>query len=176
MNIPSPHLLIDAPAIASRVARLGEEIGAALTSVEPLFLGLLSGAEVFLADLVRAIATPVRFEFVRAEYGSALALGTETLDIHYPIPLEVRGLDLVVVKDVVSTGVTESYLVSQLRQQGAASVRLVALVDLAAERRTDFRPDWSAFALPRAGRLVGYGMKLDGRLGNLPYIAQFGGA
>jgi len=171
MSETAMETILEAEAIARRVRELGAEISAIPLDGEPLFLGLLSGAEIFLADLVRALSRPVRFEMIRVAYSSDKTPG-EALAIHYPIPLEVRDHHVFVVKDVVTSGVTESYLGTQLKQQGARSVRFVALVDLAKERKTEFAPDFHAFALDRAGRLVGYGMKIEGRFGNLPQIAR----
>lgn len=172
MTTPTIPTLIAPEAIARRVRELGAEIAAAIQDDDPLFLGLLSGAEIFCADLVRAIDRPLRFEFIRVEVSSAREREATATDIHFPIPVDVREQHVVVVKDVASTGVTESWLGSQLRQMGAKSVRFAVLVDLAEERRTDFATDFHAFSLRRTGRLAGYGMKTEGRLGNLPYIGQ----
>ena len=165
---PAVEPLFDRAAIEERVRALAGEIEQALPEADPLILGLLSGAEIFLADLVRGMKKPVRFEFVRVE----VSAGSSALAIHYPIPLDVRGQDLLVVKDVVSTGVVETYLAQQLTEHGAASVRFVALVDLEEERKTSFAVDFRAFSLSRTGRLVGYGLKNNGRLGNLPFLAR----
>jgi hypoxanthine-guanine phosphoribosyltransferase len=75
-----------------------------------------------------------------------------------------------VLKDVVSTAVIETYLANQLLQKGARKVRFVALVDLPKERKTHCQIDYSVFTTERSARLVGYGMKHQGRHGNLPYI------
>jgi hypoxanthine phosphoribosyltransferase len=95
--------------------------------------------------------------------------------LHYPIPVEIAGRRVVVLKDVVSSGVTELYLGEQLRQHGAREVRFAALVDLPDERKTAFTVDYRAFSTWRTGTLVGYGLKHQGRYGNLPYIGRLPG-
>lgn len=165
--------IISATELARRVTELGRELSEGFADSDPIFLGLLSGAEIFLADLVRAVGRPWRFEFVRVSYGHGETGGADLLSIHFPIPVDVRDQHVVIVKDVVASGVTESYLASQLRERGAASVAFVALVDLVGERTTPFIPDYRAFTLQRAGRLVGYGLKgAAGRLGNLPFLGE----
>lgn len=166
-------VVADERTLEQRIRELGAELRADLAEQDPIFLGLLWGSEVFLADLIRALGFPVRYEFVRVGYAPDGESPEAVTEIHFPIPVDVRGQNIVVVKDVVATGVTESYLGSQLRERGAASVRFVALADLADERKTYFAPDYRAFMLQRAGRLVGYGLKgADGRLGSLPYLGE----
>ncbi|HEX2224287.1 MAG TPA: phosphoribosyltransferase family protein, partial [Thermoanaerobaculia bacterium] len=176
--------------------RLAQELG----DEDPLLVGLLGGSLIFLADLVRAVERPVRFELIHVGYSSAPDVPAETpagtateegteegfadgvLGIHYPLPVEIAGQSVVVVKDVVSSGVTEPYLAQQLRDHGAREVRFAALIDLPDERKTEFELDYSVFQLrhPRASRdardaggrglLVGYGLKHEGRFGNLPFV------
>jgi len=93
-------------------------------------------------------------------------------NIHYPIPVEIAGRRVVVLKDVVSSGVIEVYLGEQVRQHGAREVRFAALIDLLDERKTDFELDYRAFTTRRKGVFVGYGLKHEGRYGNLPYIGR----
>ncbi|HTQ79919.1 MAG TPA: phosphoribosyltransferase family protein [Thermoanaerobaculia bacterium] len=171
-------------------------------SDEPLLLAILGGSVIFLADLVRAIQRPVLFELMQVGYsaggeaagaagemkaagaagelkaaaaaGEVKAAGAaDTVqNIHYPIPVEIAGRRVVVLKDVVSSGVIEVYLGEQVRQHGAREVRFAALIDLLDERKTDFELDYRAFTTRRKGVFVGYGLKHEGRYGNLPYIGR----
>ncbi len=174
--------LFDSGALASRVAELGRTIGRDLAGEDPLLLALLGGSVIFLADLVRAIETPVRFEFVKVgasephgEGAKGFAPGSnqpEILDLQYPIPVELAGQSVLVVKDVVASGVVESYLHEQIKSRGAATVRFAALIDLPDERKTDLEVDYHAFSAHRAGTFVGYGLKHHGLYGNLPYVGR----
>ena len=174
MTAPTIKVLFDARAIAARVQALGQRLQREVAQEDPLVITLLGGSVIFLADLIRSISTPLRYEFIQVEYTSHeehVAEGDEEVtDIHYPIPLDVRGQSLLVLKDVVSSAIIETYLATQFLQLGARKVRFVALVDLPKERKTHCQVDYSVFTTERSARLVGYGMKHNGRHGNLPYI------
>jgi len=164
----SIDLVFDADEIAHRVSELGKTINDELASEDPLMLSILGGSMIFLADLARAIENPVRFEVIQV--GATKEAGV--MEIRYPMPLAVRGQSLLLLKDVVVSGVVESYLASQLRGQGAREVRFVALLDRPSERKTDFDPNYRLFSVEEEGTYVGYGLKQNGRWGNLPYIGR----
>jgi hypoxanthine phosphoribosyltransferase len=166
--------LFEAQAIGASVHELGRRVGAELGDEDPVVIAVLGESVIFFADLVRAMRRPVRFELIHVEYSRAGAGEGQTpvLEIHYPIPVEIAGQTVVLVKDVVESGVIESYLDQQLRGRGARSVKLVALIDMPAERKTSFEVDYHAFQTSRQGVLVGYGLKHRGRYGNLPFIGR----
>jgi hypoxanthine phosphoribosyltransferase len=171
MTAPTIKVLFDARAIAARVQALGQRLQREVSHEDPLVVSLLGGSVIFLADLIRSISTPLRYEFVQVEYKSHEEQGEEEVtDIHYPIPIEVQGQSVLVLKDVVSTAIIETYLANQFLQLGARKVRFIALVDLPKERKTHCQVDYSVFTTERSARLVGYGMKHQGRHGNLPYV------
>ena len=171
MTTPTIKILFDARAIAARVQALGQRLQREVAQEDPLVVTLLGGSVIFLADLIRSISTPLRYEFIQVEYTTHEEEGVEeVVDIQYPLPLEVAGQSVLVLKDVVSSAVIETYLANQLLQRGARKVRFVALVDLPKERKTHCQVDYSVFTTERSARLVGYGMKHHGRHGNLPYI------
>jgi hypoxanthine phosphoribosyltransferase len=169
MSTPTIKILFDARAIAARVQALGQRIQREVAQEDPIVVSLLGGSVIFLADLIRSISTPLRYEFVQVEYQAEEAR-EEVTDIQYPIPIDVSGQSLLVLKDVVSSAVIETYLANQFLQKGARKVRFVALVDLPKERKTHCQVDYSVFTTERSARLVGYGMKHQGRHGNLPYV------
>jgi len=170
-DTPDLEILFDDAAVRERVAELGRQIHSEIGSEDPLLVGLLEGTLIFLADLVRAIPSPIRFELIQVHSGE----DSGVIRIEYPIPVEIAGQSVVVVKDVVASGVTEPYLGQQLRDHGARQVRFATLVDLPDERKTDFRPDYAAFSTPRRGVLVGYGLKHMGRYGNLSSVGRVRG-
>jgi hypoxanthine phosphoribosyltransferase len=175
MNYPD-HLepLFDADSVRTQVQELGRRIGEEMEE-DTLLIALLGGSVIFLADLVRAIERPVRFEFIQAAFdGDAAESGV--VEIRYPLPLDLAGQNVLVLKDVVTSGVTEPYLEQQLRDHGARDVRFAALIDIPDERKTDFQVGYAAFQTGRQGLLVGYGLKQDGLYGNLPYVARIRGA
>ena len=164
--------VFSAAEIANRIHELGRRLDAELPP-DPLLVSLLDGSVIFLADLLRAIERPVRYQLLHVETSGG---GDRPLAIHWPIPFEVRGETVLLLKDVVTSGVTETYLMEQLRDQGAREVRLAALVDMPGERRTELETDYSALTAQRPGRLVGYGLKHHGQHGNLPYIGRLAAA
>jgi hypoxanthine phosphoribosyltransferase len=167
---PIIKVLFDAKHIAARVQALGQKLQREVASEDPMIVSLLGGSVIFLADLVRAISTPLRYEFVQVEYRIHDEGEEEVVDIAYPLPIEVAGQSVLVLKDVVSSAIIESYLANQFTQRGARRVRFVALVDLPKERKTHCQVDYSVFTTERSARLVGYGMKHQDRYGNLPYV------
>lgn len=172
-----PHLepLFDAETVRAHVQELGRRIEGEMEE-DTLLIALLGGSVIFLADLVRAIERPVRFEFIQAGTGPADPAEPGVVEIRYPLPLDLAGQSVLVLKDVVTSGVTEPYLEQQLRDHGAREVRFAALIDIPDERKTDFQVGYAAFQTGRQGLLVGYGLKHDGLYGNLPYVARIQGA
>jgi hypoxanthine phosphoribosyltransferase len=178
---PSPfpsdiEVLFDADEVRERVAALGRQIAEETPGEELLLVAVLGGSVIFLADLVRAISRPVRFEFINVGYTRKPPSGeddeTGLLQIEYPIPIEISGQSVLVLKDVVSSAVTEPYLEQKLRDHGAREVRFAALIDMPDERKTEFTLHYHALSTRRRGLLVGYGLKHEGRYGNLPFVGR----
>lgn len=156
--------------ISGRVRGLGRRLATELPA-DPLLVSLLGGSVIFLADLVRAVDRPVRYEFIHVETSGGRQ-ADQPLALHYPMPFSVDREDVVLLKDVVASGIPEAYLLEQLHQHGAKRVWLAALVDLEDQRKADVTADFRAFAAERAGTLVGYGLKYEGKYGNLPYVGR----
>jgi hypoxanthine phosphoribosyltransferase len=170
-NDPDVELLFTTESIDHEIRQIGEQLASDLGD-DALLVSLLSDSVILVADLVRAIQKPVRFEFIQVDY-SPRDGAAEILQIEYPIPFELRGTDLLLVRDLTTTGVIESYLVQQLSQLGARRVRVLSLVDIPARRTTDLEPTFPLLTLEKdVGILVGYGLKYGGRFGNLPYIGR----
>jgi hypoxanthine phosphoribosyltransferase len=173
---PGIEALFDTATVRESVEALGRQIGDEIGDENPLLLALLGGSVIFLADLVRAIARPVRYELIDVAYRATAAAGSdegeEVLRIEYPIPIDIAGRSVLVLKDVVSSAVTEPYLEQQLRDHGASQARFAALIDMPDERKTSFDLHYSALLTHRRGILVGYGLKHQGEYGNLPYVGR----
>ena len=174
-TLAPPEILFDTGTVRDSVAALGHRIEGEIGDEDPLLIALLGGSVIFLADLVRAIERPVRYEFIDVAYHVDPARGEgegEVLRIEYPLPVDIAGRSVLVLKDVVASGVTEPYLEQQLRDHGAAKVRFAALIDLPDERKTELELQYSALISHRRGVLVGYGLKHRGLYGNLPYVGR----
>ena len=171
MSEPEIQLLYDEQTIQNKVNAAGRQLETDLADEDPLLISVVGGSVVFLADLVRAIQRPIRYEFIQVQY--SFAAGEEkVMEIHYPISMDVADQTLVLVKDVVTTGVIETYLRNQFLQRKAKRVAIAALLDLPEERRTELTVDYRLFTPKKAGLFVGYGLKTGGRYGNLPYVGR----
>jgi hypoxanthine phosphoribosyltransferase len=157
--------------IARRVAALGAEIRADAGDKEIFLLGILKGTSCFLADLLRVIDAPVSYGFIDVLRDVADAETATALEIDFLSYSDIRGRNVYILKDVVSTGVIESYLMTQLRVHNPAGLKLVALLDRPSARTVDLKTDFSAFEIAD-GSFAGYGLEVEGRHGNFPYIGR----
>jgi hypoxanthine phosphoribosyltransferase len=162
--------LIAADAIQARIKELGAEISRDYAGRNPLLIGVLKGAFMFLSDLMRAIEIPVDIEFIAiSSYGAEMRTSGE-VRILKDLDVAIEGRHILVVEDIVDTGLTLNYLLANLKSRGAETVKLAALLDKW-ERRTKQVPiDYLGFKIPDKF-VVGYGLDFAERYRNLPYIA-----
>lgn len=167
---PNLEVLLSEEQIQSRVKELGAEITQQYAGRNPLLIGVLKGACFFLTDLLRAIDTRVGIEFMAiSSYGASTRTSGE-VRILKDLDVAVAGRDLIVVEDIVDTGLTLSYLMENLKSRGAASVKLVALLDKYERREREVEIDYLGFKIPDHF-VVGYGLDFAERYRNLPFIA-----
>ena len=159
-------------AIAKRIAKLGATIRKDAGDSHVLLLGILKGASFFLADLSRAIPGEVSYGFIDVVRETADTEVAAATQINFLSWINISGKNVYLLKDVVSSGVIENYLLTQLRQKKPANLKLVALLDRADLRTVDISPDYSAFKVDHGGSYVGYGLELEGKHGNLPWIGR----
>jgi hypoxanthine phosphoribosyltransferase len=157
--------------IANRVVKLGKRIRSDAGDGEIFLLGILKGTSIFLADLMRAIPGDVSYGFIDVVRDIADTKVATAMEIDFLHWINITGKNVYLLKDVVSTGVIENYLLTQLRQKNPADLKLVALLDHSDLRTVDIQPQYRAFEVGH-GAFVGYGLELDGKYGNLPYIAK----
>jgi hypoxanthine phosphoribosyltransferase len=162
--------LISAEQIQQRIAELGAEIARDYQGKNPLLVGVLKGACIFISDLLRATDIKLGIEFMAiSSYGASTRTSGEVRIIK-DLDVPIEGRDILVVEDIVDTGLTLSYLLSNLKSRGATSVKLVALLDKHERRERDVEIDYLGFPIPDAF-VVGYGLDFAERYRNLPYIA-----
>jgi hypoxanthine phosphoribosyltransferase len=155
--------------IANRVARLGEAIRKDADKREVFLIGILNGTTVFLGDLLRAIPGEVSFAFIDETRDMSDTAVPKAMEIDFMSHVDIAGRNVYLIKDVVSTGIIETYLLEQLGQHSPAALKLVALLDRRGQRTVDLEVDYTLFKVEK-GSYVGYGMELGGRFANLPYI------
>jgi hypoxanthine phosphoribosyltransferase len=149
--------LLRSDQIRRRVRELAEEIGKEYAGSKPLVIAALKGAFVFLADLIRELDIAVEIDFVRlASYGGGVKSSQDVRlvsDLTTPVP----GRDVLIVEDIIDTGLSMEFLVSLLRERGAKSVSICALLDKPHRRLADVDVDYVGFTIPDVF-VVGYGI------------------
>ncbi len=167
---PNLTVLFSQQQIQDRIKELGTQITHDYAGKNPLLIGVLKGACFFLSDLMRAIDTRLSIEFMAiSSYGSSTRTSGE-VRIMKDLDVPIEGREILVVEDIVDTGLTLSYLLANLKSRGAASVKLAALLDKFERREKEVRIDYLGFKIPDEF-VVGYGLDFAERYRNLPFIA-----
>ena len=167
---PNLEILLTEEQIRTRIAELGMQLTRDYAGLNPLLIGVLKGACFFLSDLMRAIDTRLSLEFMAiSSYGSSTRTSGE-VRIMKDLDVPIEGRHILVVEDIVDTGLTLSYLLANLQSRGAASVKLAALLDKYERREREVKIDYLGFPIPDEF-VVGYGLDFAERYRNLPFIA-----
>jgi hypoxanthine phosphoribosyltransferase len=164
-----PRVLIPQDKIRQAVAKLAAEIRRDYQGKQPLLIGILKGSFVFMADLVRELGLPVEVDFVKlSSYGS----GTETsgkVKVVQGLKTPIKGRDVLVVEDIVDTGLTVSFLMDYLWKKKPASLRLCALTDKPSRHEVPVTIDYLGFTVPDKF-IVGYGIDWNEKFRHLKDI------
>ncbi len=164
------RILVTREEIAEKVKELGLKIAEDYAGRRPVMVCILKGACVFFTDLIREIPLPLETDFMAiSSYGSATKT-SGVVRILKDLDKDILGRDVIIVEDIVDTGITLNYLMKILIQRGAASLKIAALLDKTARRKVpDLKVDYVCFDIPDAF-VVGYGLDYDQRYRNLPDI------
>lgn len=161
--------LFSADQLAVRVAELGREISVDYAGKRPVLIGVLKGAWVFLADLVRTLTIPVRCEFVMlSSYGSG-TVSTRQIQLRLDVTGPVTGEDVIIIEDIIDTGHSMPWLIEHLQKQHPASIRLCALLEKPSRRETPVHIDYLGFTVGDQF-VVGYGIDCAEEHRELPYV------
>jgi hypoxanthine phosphoribosyltransferase len=162
-------IILDALTIQERIGELGQSISRDYADGNLLVIGVLKGAFVFMADLVRAIDIPLVTDFIQvSSYGEAASSSGEIILRSRPT-IDVQGYDVLLVEDIVDSGLTVQWLMNHLALHGARSVKICALIDKAERREHPVQIDYCGFSIPE-GFLVGYGLDFNEQYRHLPAI------
>ncbi|MGQ0540989.1 MAG: hypoxanthine phosphoribosyltransferase [Blastocatellia bacterium] len=168
---PNLEVLYTADQIAERIGQIGKQIASDHAGTDLVLVSVLKGSCVFLADLMRAIDLPLTIDFMSV---SSYKDGMQTsgdVEILKDLSNPIRDKHVIVVEDIVDTGLTLSRLLEILQSRGAKSIRLASFLDKPEPRiKTELKIDYTGFVVPNKF-VVGYGLDAAGRYRNLPFIA-----
>ena len=163
------RVLISHEKLLERVRDLGRKISEDYRGKEPILIGILNGVVFFFADLVMALSIPVRMDFIKASsYGSNMTSSGQIKMIK-DVGLPVKDQDLVIVEDIVDTGLTLKSILENLRTREPSSIKVCALIDKRERREEHVMIDYCGFEVEK-GFLVGYGLDFDEKFRYLPDV------
>ena len=162
-------IIISRQQIEQRVAELAEQINKQYSPGELILIAIMNGSLIFLADLVRRLDLPVKFDLIGASSYTG-AESTGMVSITKKLKIQVSGHRILLVDDILDTGQTLHNVRQTLYQQGAAETKICVLLDKPARRRLPIQADFCGFTVPDEF-VVGYGLDYQERYRNLPYIA-----
>jgi hypoxanthine phosphoribosyltransferase len=163
------EVLIDADALRGRIAELGEEISAYYEGRDLLLIGVLKGAVFFIADLMRHLTVPCEVDFMAISSYGAQTDSSGVVRILKDLDINIEGRHVLVVEDIIDSGLTLSYLMRNLESREPASLEVCALLTKPERREIDVPVRWIGFEIPNKF-VIGYGLDFAERYRNLPYV------
>src|SRR5215212_10078362 len=167
---PIGQTVVERGRLQARVAQLGAEITADYAGRELFVMGVLKGAVYFLADLTREIGLPCEFDFMAVSSYGSLTDSSGVVRILKDLDTSIEGKDVLIVEDIVDSGLTLNYLLRNLKGRDPRSLEVCALLVKPGRRKIDLPIRYVGFEIPNR-YVVGYGLDLDQRHRNLPYVA-----
>ena len=161
-------VLISEEELEAAVARIARQITEDYRDKDPIFVGVLKGCFIFMADLMRHVKVPCAMDFMAVSSYSGTS-STGAVKINKDLGQDIEGRHVIIVEDILDSGVTLSYLKNYLMGRNPASIRIATLMDKPSRRKADVYADYSCFEVPDAF-VVGYGLDYNERYRNLPYI------
>ena len=162
------RVLISEAEIEAEVARVGRQISEDFRDKNPIFVGVLKGCFIFMADLMRHVDIKCTMDFMAVSSYSGTS-STGAVKINKDLGQDIEGRHVIIVEDILDSGVTLSYLKHYLLGRNPASITIATLLDKPARRKSDIVADYSCFEVPDAF-VVGYGLDYNEQYRNLPYI------
>lgn len=165
------EVLLTSEQIATRVKELGEEVSQDYQGEESdlIVIGILKGALPFFADLIRVISVPLRYDLMAVSSYGISTKSSGIVQIIKDIDLSIEGENVLIVEDIIDTGLTLKYLVENLKSRRPKSIKTITLLDKPSRRLADITPDYNGFSIPDRF-VVGYGLDYAERFRELPMI------
>jgi hypoxanthine phosphoribosyltransferase len=155
--------------IQGKIKELGEKISVDYAGRNPLVICVLKGAFIFMADLVKRITVPLELDFMAVSSYGQSTKSSGVVKIIKDLDVPVEGRNILIVEDIIDSGLTLSYLIDVIERRKALSISVVALFNKPARRTVDLEPDYSGYILPDEF-VVGYGLDYSEKYRNLPFI------
>ncbi|MHB8170171.1 MAG: hypoxanthine phosphoribosyltransferase [Thermincolia bacterium] len=169
MHPDGERILLSEAEIGAKVKEIGEQISKDYQGKELLVIGILKGALIFMGDLVRQIEVPVSLDFMAvSSYGTSTE-SSGAVRILKDLERSIEGQHVLIVEDIIDTGLTLKYLLENLKARKPASVKVCTLLDKPERRKTQVVADYNGFSIPDEF-VVGYGLDYAERYRNIPYI------
>ena len=169
MHSAIERILLSEDQIKARIAELGRELTADYAGKNPIFIGVLKGVVMFFADMIRAIPLDCQIDFMAvSSYGG----GTQSsgkIRIQKDISVDLAGRHVVILEDILDSGLTLSHTAAYLKTKGPASLKICTLLDKPDRRKAEVQADYVGFTIPNLF-VVGYGLDYDENYRNLPYV------
>ena len=163
-------VLIEEEAVRARVAELGAEISGDYAGKDLLLVGVLKGAVFFMADLMRHLTIPCEVDFMAISSYGASTDSSGVVRILKDLDINIEGRDVLVVEDIIDSGLTLSYLIRNLESRNPASLEICTLLAKPDRREIDVHVRYTGFEIPNEF-VIGYGLDFGERYRNLPYVA-----
>jgi hypoxanthine phosphoribosyltransferase len=164
------EILFTQAVIQQRVQELGQVITTDYQEKEaPILVGILKGGVPFLADLIRTINLPLEYDLIAVSSYGASTKSSGTVKIIKDLDMSIEGRDVIIVEDIVDTGLTLHYLLENLKSRRPNSLKVCTMLDKPSQRKMTIQPDYNGFEIPDVF-VVGYGLDYAGKYRNLPYI------
>jgi len=163
------EVLLSEEQLQTRIRELGRQIGQDYAGKEPLLVGVLKGAAMFLVDLIRAVDLPLAIDFMAVSSYGAATESSGVVRILKDLETPIEGRDVVLVEDIIDSGLTIAYVLDMLRRRGPASLKVCALLVKEKAVEAGLKADYVGFTIPDKF-VVGYGLDFDEKYRNLPYL------
>lgn len=163
------EVLFSAEQLHEKIKEIGSTVSRDYAGKELLMIGVLRGAVIFMADLARAIDIPVAIDFMAVSSYGASATTSGVVRILKDLDENVEGRHILVVEDIIDSGLTLNYLLDIIKSRNPASVKLCTLLNKPGRRKVDVQADYTGFVIPDEF-VVGYGLDYAERYRNLPFI------
>ena len=163
------EILLTSEQVQARVAELGAQLATDYAGRDPVLVSVLKGSIIFLADLVRAMPIPLSIDLMEVSSYGASTESSGQVRILKDLSTSIAGREVLVVEDIIDTGLTLNYLLRYLHDKGPASIRICCLLDKPARRLAEIEIDYRGFTIPDRF-VIGYGLDYGERYRNLPYI------